>query len=183
MKQMCFTGHRTLNKAYFNAGSPTTEWSAIWNWLFYTFLPEAYKIGYTDFYVGGALGVDMMAGLSLYQHKVSGFAPDININLCIPHPTYNARWCMDRDRSNLDVIKSVATTHTLFDETVPFAIWMLQRRNEFMVDRSITCTGIYDGRDHGGTRNCLGYAHVNQKQVIEINPYKPELPEEGEWKR
>jgi uncharacterized phage-like protein YoqJ len=148
--------------------NPTPEWLMVYRSL-YQFILRGIKAGYTDWLVGGALGVDMLAGLALAdivtKHK------DVTGWLCIPHPDYNNRWAYDRDRQDLDLLKTRLNTLVLID-TGKFNISMLHSRNEFMVNHTAITCAVYDGRGKGGTMKCKQYAQTEQKRVCVMDAYK-----------
>lgn len=47
--------------------------------------------------------------------------------------------------------------------------WLMQKRNEFMVDNCDTLISIWDGSS-GGTGNCVAYATKKNKDIIRIDP-------------
>lgn len=50
-----------------------------------------------------------------------------------------------------------------------YAAWKMQKRNEWMVDRSDIVIACFDGTN-GGTANCIRYAKEKNKELIIINP-------------
>lgn len=50
-----------------------------------------------------------------------------------------------------------------------YAAWKMQKRNEWMVDRSDVVIACFDGTN-GGTANCIRYAKEKNKELIIINP-------------
>jgi uncharacterized phage-like protein YoqJ len=50
-----------------------------------------------------------------------------------------------------------------------YAAWKMQKRNEWMVDRSNIVIACFDGTN-GGTANCIRYAKEKNKELIIINP-------------
>lgn len=50
-----------------------------------------------------------------------------------------------------------------------YAAWKMQKRNEWMVDRSELVIACFDGTN-GGTANCISYAKEKNKELIIINP-------------
>ena len=173
---ICFTGHRTLNKQYLNMSSRTAEWDLLYQSIM-NFCQRAYNKGWKTFLVGGALGVDMLAGLVIVEMMTRHACDDIKLHLCIPHKDYNRKW-YKQSHDELAYLKSYATTHVLHQDAMPFAIRMLFARNHFMVDNSMLTCAIYDGRvgtngkGVGGTFECLSYArnHRDKKVVCVMNP-------------
>lgn len=168
---ICFTGHRTLKKKYYDSVKPSFEWGCVWTALM-AYIKRGYAAGYTDWLVGGALGVDMIAGLCLAELIKTGQAPGLNGYLCIPHPNYNNRWRYDTtDRSNLNILYHYLNPLVL-DTGPNFSRNLLFARNHFMVLNSVITCAVFDGRDKGGTRECLNFATNHNKRTCVINPYE-----------
>lgn len=55
--------------------------------------------------------------------------------------------------------------------------WLMQKRNEFMVDRVDTVLAVWDGSD-GGTGNCVKYAKKIGKHMLRLLPDSLVLIEE-----
>ena len=51
----------------------------------------------------------------------------------------------------------------------PYEKWKMQRRNEWMVDKSHALTGYWNGTE-GGTANCLQYAQKVGRELFLFNP-------------
>lgn len=51
-----------------------------------------------------------------------------------------------------------------------YAAWKMQKRNQWMVDRSEIVIAVYDGSASGGTANCVNYAKQQNKKMVIINP-------------
>ena len=168
-KAICFTGHRTLHGVYYNKTSPSQEWVMVYNSIV-AYIEKQIADGKTDYLVGGALGVDMMAGLALVHLIRDRQFQGITGWLCIPHPNYNDRWRYPRDRDDLELLKQYLNPLVLYDTGV-FEMQMLNLRNHFMVDNSIKTCAVFDGRGKGGTRNCILYARKQSKQVDTIDAY------------
>ena len=170
---ICFTGHRTIQGKYLNMSNMTPEWALVHDSLIH-FCQRAYNNGWKEFVVGGALGIDMMAGLVIIELITRFHCDDIKLHLCIPHNGYNKRWISQQNRDELAYIKSFAVNggYVLNNDPV-FQIYMLHRRNEFMVDKSRLTCGVWDGRTaKSGTYSCLQYArnHSDNKLIATLNP-------------
>lgn len=51
----------------------------------------------------------------------------------------------------------------------PYKPWLMQKRNEYMVDRCDKITALWDGSS-GGTGNCVKYAIKQNKNILTIVP-------------
>lgn len=47
--------------------------------------------------------------------------------------------------------------------------WLMQKRNEYMVDLADRVIAVWDG-SKGGTANCIKYAEKVGKEIIKIKP-------------
>ena len=166
---ICFTGHKTINNTYYNPLDESPLWYSLRNYLM-TYVMRAYEKGWYDFMVGGALGVDMIAGLAVCELMDTGYYPHLRLHLAIPHPNYNNKWFKECDKQDLERIKNHAIPYVL-DTSPVFTIPMLFSRNHFMVDQTAITTAVWDGRQKGGTFECYTYAQRQQKQRCIINPH------------
>ena len=52
---------------------------------------------------------------------------------------------------------------------MPYAVWKMQKRNEWMVDNCDAVIAVWDGAP-GGTANTVDYARKLGKSVLVIDP-------------
>lgn len=103
---------------------------------------------------GMALGWDQ----ALAQAAVDLGIPFIAAVPCINQPGVGTRFAWPES--------SVAKYHELLAKAkevvlvtnAVYQTWMMQRRNEWMVDKSDRLVALWNGDDEGGTANCLNYA-------------------------
>jgi len=113
------------------------------------------------FRIGMAIGVDQMAAHICVKH---GFAFDAYV----PCEGQESRWpkhVQDEYRKLLTHARNVYVTH---DGPYPGA-WVMQKRNEQMVDGTDYLLSVYDGTA-GGTANCVKYAQEQGVTIVNINP-------------
>lgn len=185
----CFTGHRTLNGVYFNREAPSPEWKAL-AWKMREIVEGLMVAYYLDYLVGGALGVDMVAGLVLCKlkedknnngvfdpyPKVAGNKTRLGspwIHLALPFQGHDRKWRYDRDRNDLARICDMSHYHSnpIYVCDNGYHPSKMHRRNEYMVDNSSIVIAVWDGREEGGTYACLKYARKMRRDIIIINPY------------
>lgn len=53
--------------------------------------------------------------------------------------------------------------------TEPYSPWLMQKRNEYMVDNVDEVLAFFDGTT-GGTKNCIDYANKMGKEVTIFDP-------------
>ena len=116
----------------------------------------------------------MLGGMALMYARNKWSYSELTIHLDIPHEDFNNRWREQRDRDMLTCIRDNAHTTVLYDTSMSFNDnykWMLQHRNQHMVDNTTITCGVWDGRiSRSGTYNCLMYAKKKGRQICCINP-------------
>lgn len=121
---------------------------------------------------GMALGVDTLwalVGLKLkyqYPHK-------FDLECAIPCANHSSRWKkVDKER-HADIIKRASTVTMVSEEA--YAPYLMQKRNEYMVDKADILLAVWDGTK-GGTGNCVKYAVKKGSTIYQYHPtVQPEL--------
>jgi len=181
MTTICFTGHRPSNKNLGGYNWNTVKNKKIMQVLTDTIIDVMDKSGDNifTFICGGALGIDQMA-FSVVEDLRNNSSKAIMIELASPFKDQDANWFKqeDKDRlqhevNNADIVTYVDTlekyqiTDYLPDIYYPAK---MQKRNEYMTDKSDIVIAVYDGSPKGGTRNCVEYAKKCNKKIVIINP-------------
>ena len=92
---------------------------------------------------------------------------DIKLHCAIPCKNHSCKWIKksvdlyNEILSKADVVKPVSE-----EEYKP---WLMQKRNEYMVDLADKVIAVWDG-SKGGTGNCVRYAEKCGKEIIRIMP-------------
>lgn len=130
------------------------------------------------FVCGGALGVDQMAFDVCLRLKQT--YKNIFIEIAIPFKTQFrkwkagdiARWKMQIKQADKVTIVDEVQSYVIagYEEGIYYPAKM-QKRNEYMVDKSDFVIAIWDGTS-GGTGNCVKYAVKCKKPVVRIDPSK-----------
>ena len=110
---------------------------------------------------GMALGVDQLYGLVALKLKNEGH--NVQIFAALPCQNQNSKWKDDKYWKTL--MENVDTIHYVHDG--PYTQSCMQERNIFMVDRADEILAVWDGTP-GGTANCVNYAKLKQKKIINI---------------
>jgi uncharacterized phage-like protein YoqJ len=122
--------------------------------------------GCTDAITGMALGVDQIFALAVLELKEEG--TDINLHCAIPCKNHPCKWPKSSQVQYYDILgKADEVVYVSEEEYRPY---LMQKRNEYMVDRADEVLAVYDDRLGGGTKNCIDYAEKNKKLVTIINP-------------
>lgn len=123
---------------------------------------ERYIIDNDVHYVitGMALGFDQILANAAISLKDSGY--DIHIEAAIPCENQTAKWSMsDKLKYHQILNKCDKITYVAKEYTAT----CMQDRNEYMVNNSDVVLAYYDGRDFGGTKNCIRYAKSKNKHI------------------
>jgi uncharacterized phage-like protein YoqJ len=140
------------------------------------------KYGDCHFICGGALGIDQMAFNICNQIQSEQYTHEqipLFLELAMPFENQSANW-PPSSQYELWQERELANKVTMVDTLVEYATYgvgapgayhpaKMQRRNEYMVDKSDLVIAVWNGST-GGTGNCVRYARKLGKQIIIINP-------------
>ena len=145
-----FTGHRKLPQGaeLDNLQKRTKE-----------ALRLAYFKGCRLFYVGGAMGFDMLAAVAVLNLQEE--LPEIRLILALPHFGHYQHWSKTDKAVFARILERADQVLYLSKEYSPGC---MQARNRYMVDHAQYCI-CYCGKATGGTAYTVRYA---QKRGIEI---------------
>lgn len=110
-------------------------------------------------------GTEIVSGMALgWDQAVALAAIDLHTPFVAVIPFYgmDSRWQPDM-RAEFDWIRERAKSEVVVE--LEFSMGAYQKRNEFMVDYADGVIALWDGRKHGGTFNCLRYAHEKGRRV------------------
>ena len=123
------------------------------------------KYNCTEAVSGMALGVDTAFALAVLELKEEGYP--IKLHCAIPCLNHSSKW----PKASVDLyneILSKADTVKIVTEE-PYKPYLMQKRNEYMVDLSDLVIALWDGTP-GGTGNCVEYVKKKRKPMIWIDP-------------
>lgn len=120
---------------------------------------------------GMALGVDTLWALVGLKLKFQ-FPGKFELECAIPCANHSSRWKKSDQERHADIIKRSGIVTFVSKE--PYAPYLMQKRNEYMVDKADELLAVWDGTS-SGTRNCVKYA---EKKGSIIYRYHPELQPE-----
>lgn len=129
--------------------------------------------GATDFFSGGADGVDCWAALIVLALREKD--PALRLHCILPHEGQADRWsdaAQDRYRWILRQADSVEYTSREYYEGC-----MLDR-NRRLVESAGLLLAVYNGEQRGGTAATIRYAHKLGKQIILLDPVSLESSRE-----
>ena len=152
IRAAAFTGHRDIEKS---------EYERLTTAIFLT-VDRLWREGVKHYYVGGALGFDTIAAVSVLNLKIK--YPDIRLTVAVPCPDQSASW----DASDKALYESILRRA---DEVVTVSPYYcrgcMQIRNRYMVDRADTLIA-YVKRDSGGSAYTRNYALKQGLTVIDL---------------
>lgn len=149
----CFTGHRP-EKLTRSEESIKAELEKE--------IRQAITDGLNVFITGMARGVDIWAAEIVLQLRDSGMP--IRLMCASPFEGFEQSWNKDWQQRYRTIMQ--AADHSLF-VCSGYNRSCFQRRNEWMVDRSIRVIAVFNG-EPGGTKNTINYAEQQKKTVIII---------------
>lgn len=128
-------------------------------------IDTAIKDGFTDFYCGMAMGIDMCAAEILIEKIKKGYS--IRLHAALPCPKQDLKWS-DADKSRYEKILSYADSKTIIS---PFYTrTCMLTRNRFMVDNSQRVIAVWSGFPKSGTAYTVRYAKSEHKEIHLIRP-------------
>lgn len=123
--------------------------------------------GVDTFITGMALGVDMWSARVVLKLKEK--YPNLKLICAIPCKNHSSKWNkVDQDMYNEILDKADQVVNVSEEEYAPY---LMQKRNEWMTNRSQYVIGVWDGTS-GGTANCIKYAE-KQEHIKEIFILRP----------
>ena len=157
--RICVTGHRP-NKMYgYNINSE--EWLALKE----RFKQLLIENNCDEAITGMALGVDTVFALAVLELKADGY--DIKLHCAIPCRNHSCKWIKESVDQYNDILSKADVVKLVSD--VDYQPWVMQRRNEYMVDLADKVIAVWNGMK-GGTANCVSYAKECGKEIIRILP-------------
>ena len=153
--KIAITGHRpkSLNNEYDGTGPMSI-------WIKKEINKVLDKQGPTMLISGMALGVDMLFAEIAIERELDLLA-------AIPCKGQEKVWTKkSQDRYN-KILSYDNCSKVYVNEN--YSVWAMQKRNEYMVDKSNLLIACWDGTV-GGTCNAVQYAKKVNKEIIRINP-------------
>lgn len=119
----------------------------------------------TEAITGMALGTDMIFAIAVLELKKQGC--DIKLHCAIPCRNHSYKWTKDYQDLYNYILNKANIVKLITDED--YKPWLMQKRNEYMVDLADKVIAVWDG-SKGGTYNCVKYAEKKGKEIIRILP-------------
>lgn len=117
--------------------------------------------GYTYFISGGAIGVDMDFAEAVLQAKKQH--KDIVLEIAVPCRNQDMKWSRDDKKRYAEILNSADIVIVL---SKSYTLFCMQKRNEYMVNKSDLVLALWNGEENGGTWNTINYAKRKGKQLL-----------------
>lgn len=155
----CFTGHRPNKLGGYDENNSVACWIKR---ALVKAIERAKSEGYDTFISGMALGVDTWAAEIVLEMNLKLVA-------AIPCDEQDKFWRLEAKKRYQSILSRA--TEVVVVSPGPYASWKMQKRNEWMVDRSSLVIAVWDGSP-GGTANCINYARCQGVRIWRIDPRK-----------
>ena len=116
---------------------------------------------------GMALGVDTVFAITSIKYRNNNPSKNIIVECAIPCRNHTSKWQQEDKLRYLRMIEEADIITKVSNES--YQPWLMQKRNEYMVDKCELLLGIWNG-SKGGTGNCINYAKKKNREIHIINP-------------
>lgn len=173
-KSLFVTGHRPPDLGGWDEDNDTAKATKIWLW---NVVMRAYNQGKRNFISGLATGTDIWFAEAVVALKEQFH--DIKLIVAIPYPSQSERWADFNKKRWERLVNEADAMHIINPdpaENSPKFIWVkyLHGRNQWMVDNGTTGCAVWNGKEKGGTFDCLKRAKKAGRKVLIYNPDKKE---------
>ena len=139
-----------------------------------------YEQDFRQFWVGGALGVDMWAGEILLRLKEQLEYREIQLMIALPFEGHDEGWIEHNRRRMAFLIRHSTQVVIVGQKDAPPAV-NYRRRNEYMVDRADCLLAVYD--NDRSIRSGTGMTvRLTEKKGLPITLIHPDTAQVSDWK-
>ena len=130
-------------------------------------------VGVTDFYSGGADGVDCWAALIVLELRKKN--PALRLHCILPHKGQADKWSDSAQKRYHSILKQADS-----EEYVSHAYYdgCMIDRNHRLVEAAGSLLAVYNGERRGGTAATVRYARKLGRQVVILDPLSLETVED-----
>ena len=162
-KTVCFTGHRPQSLAF--GFDEDDERCIKLKGAIRSKIIRLIEECYASYFISGmAIGIDIFAAEIVLELKSQ--YPQIKLECAIPCENQSIKW-NERIRDRYFSIIEKSDLETMLQ--TQYTTDCMQKRNEYMVDKSDIILAIWNGKG-SGTGSTVKYAKAQGKEVIVINP-------------
>ncbi|PLS19644.1 DUF1273 domain-containing protein [Bacillus sp. M6-12] len=122
---------------------------------------------------GMALGIDTIWALVAIKLK-KDFPNKFKLECAIPCKNHPSRWIKESQEIYYNILKQADKVTQVSNEE--YKPWLMQKRNEYMVDTADIVFACWDGTK-GGTGNCVDYAKKVKKPIYVLHPFELTIQE------
>lgn len=130
--------------------------------------------GMTDFYSGGADGVDCWASLIVLELRKKN--PALRLHMLLPHEGQEDKWSDSAQERYHLILKQADSIEYVSHE---YYDGCMLDRNHRLVEAAGTLLAVYNGERRGGTAATVRYARKLGRRIIILNPITLEAVEES----
>ena len=128
--------------------------------------------GVTDFYSGGADGVDCWASLIVLELRKKN--PALRLHLILPHEGQADKWSDSAQEQYHSILKKADSVEYVSCE---YYDGCMLDRNHRLVEAAGVLLAVYNGERRGGTAATIRYARKLGRRIIILNPITLEVTE------
>ena len=121
--------------------------------------------GVTDFYSGGADGVDCWASLIVLELRQKN--PALKLHLILPHEGQADRWSEPAQERYHWILEQADSVEYVSQE---YYEGCMLDRNHRLVEAAEVLLAVYNGERRGGTAATVRYAQKRGKKIIILDP-------------
>ena len=129
--------------------------------------------GMTDFYSGGADGVDCWASLIVLELRKKN--PALKLHLILPHEGQADKWSDSAQERYHSILKKADSVEYVSRE---YYDGCMLDRNHRLVEATGVLLAVYNGEWRGGTAATVRYARKLGRGIIILNPITLEVTED-----
>lgn len=158
----CFTGHRPV-KLPFKIKDDDEQYQKLKSVLINEIVRLITEEGITHFISGMAIGVDTICAEIILDLKAEY---QITLECAIPCRNQDEKW-NEQQKIVYNQILMQANTVTYLQND--YSRGCMQRRNKYMVDKSLYVIAVWNG-EKSGTKNTVTYAQKKKRKIKIIDP-------------
>lgn len=130
-----------------------------------------YEQGVRQFWVGGALGVDMWAGEILLRLKEQPEYSEIKLMVALPFENHDADWD-ERSKKRMEFLIRHSSKTVVVGKKEQRPEVNFRQRNEYMVDQADCLLAVYDNDRsiRSGTEMTVNRAKAKGLEIVFIHP-------------
>ena len=130
--------------------------------------------GVTDFYSGGADGVDCWTSLIVLELRKKN--PALKLHMILPHEAQADKWSNSAQERYHSILEKADSVEYVSRE---YYDGCMLDRNHRLIEATGVLLAVYNGKWRGGTAATVRYARKLDRRIIILNPTTLEAAEEG----